>query len=199
MATSVEGGPVKSHVQAFADAGYDKFRTRFTTYPTHSPTRDRALDCWDTDQDIDALVEFGRRHHDEYGIDYIIWQQRIWNPEILDDWRWMADRHSRTANHWDHAHFAFEPDGRARPDVNAPGHTSDTPPFDPMPMIAMGDKGDAVSYCQRRLVAHGHNVYVDGDFGPITRARVQIHQSAWRLIPDGIVGPKTWPTLIINL
>lgn len=194
MAT-VENGPVLDHVQAFADEGERLFGTRFTTYNGHSPDRTRALDCWDTDADMDGLVDFGRREYRRFGIDYIIWKQRIWNPEIRDDWRWMADRGDKTQNHYDHGHFSFEHTGQAVPATPA----QPTPDVASLPMLAMGDRGKYVSLLQSRLVAHGHTLDVDGDFGPHTRARVQIHQSAWRLIPDGIVGPKTWPTLMIDL
>lgn len=123
MVAIVENGPVRPHVQAFANEGRERFGTRFTTYPGHSPTQDRALDCWDTDADMDGLVQFGRDNYKRFGIDYIIWQQRIWNPEISDSWRWMPDRGSRTANHYDHGHFSFEPTGgdsptpKPKPDV----------------------------------------------------------------------------------
>ena len=44
---------------------------------------------------------------------------------------------------------------------------------------------------QKRLGDAGHQIDVDGDFGPKTRAAVKAFQRANGLTPDGIVGPKT--------
>lgn len=196
MATTVTGGPVKDHAQAFADETNAKFGTTFTTYNGHSPTKDRALDSWDSPDDLTSLCKWAEENWERFGIDYMIWQQRIWNPEILRAWRHMAWRAgANDPNHLKHAHFSFELTGEA-----TPRPTPQAVVVDPnLPMLAMGDKGNGVRYLQERLVAHGHNVMVDGDFGPHTRARVQIHQAAWRLVPDGIVGPKTWPSLLVNI
>lgn len=192
---NVENGPVVAHAQAFADDAAAKFGTVFKTYNGHSPTRDRALDCWDTPPDLDALSDWVRANYRKYAVDYQIWRQRIWNPEIKDAWRHMAWRNGNNdPNHMKHLHVSFEATGTVAPKPSAP-----LPPAAfSRPMLAMGDKGDSVMFLQGRLVAHGHNVKVDGDFGPHTRARVQIHQAAWKLVPDGIVGPATWPSLLIT-
>lgn len=42
----------------------------------------------------------------ELGIEYIIWQQRIWRPSTSGSWRGMSDRGSPTANHMDHPHVS---------------------------------------------------------------------------------------------
>jgi hypothetical protein len=42
----------------------------------------------------------------------------------------------------------------------------------------------------------GHQVSVDGSFGPATKAAVQAFQTAHALAADGAVGPATWPVLL---
>ncbi len=63
------------------------------------------------------------------------------------------------------------------------------------PTLRQGAKGDAVKNLQNRLRAHGHNVSVDGAFGPATRAAVVAFQKSKGLTADGIVGPATWAKL----
>ncbi len=49
------------------------------------------------------------------------------------------------------------------------------------------------------LRARGHDVAVDGIFGPATDAAVRAFQQQEGLAADGIVGPATWPALIITV
>ena len=51
---------------------------------------------------------------------------------------------------------------------------------------------------QYLLRAHGHAIVVDGDYGPATTAAVTAVQSAAGVTADGIVGPQTWPHLVIT-
>lgn len=118
MSTTVEGGPVLPHVQAFADAADELRGAASKTYGGHSPTPDRALDVWDTDADRDAVVAFALEHWDEFGIMYAIHRQRILNYAFAPYWRDMEDRGSPTQNHFDHVHLSFLPD--APGDPNAP-------------------------------------------------------------------------------
>ncbi len=59
-----------------------------------------------------AIAEFFMKNHEKFHVQYIIWQQRIWNaeteaPKAAVDWRGMSDRGSCTANHQDHVHVSF--------------------------------------------------------------------------------------------
>lgn len=118
MAT-VRGGTVRSHVQAFADACAGATgASSFGTYPGHSPTLDRALDIFvpTTSRTVgDAICDFAQRHQKRYGVDYVIYRQRIWNPDISSAWRAMADRGDLTQNHFDHVHISFEAEGADEP------------------------------------------------------------------------------------
>ncbi len=59
-----------------------------------------------------SIAEFFMKNHDKFHVQYIIWQQRIWNaeteiPKAAAQWRGMSDRGSCTANHQDHVHVSF--------------------------------------------------------------------------------------------
>ncbi len=52
----------------------------------------------------DQIAAFLQKNASELGIEYLIWQQRIWRPATSNSWRGMSDRGSPTANHMDHVH-----------------------------------------------------------------------------------------------
>lgn len=58
------------------------------------------------------------------------------------------------------------------------------------PTLRRGATGDLVKTIQTKV-----RVGADGNFGPDTEAAVRIFQKAHDLVPDGIVGPKTWVAL----
>jgi uncharacterized protein YkwD len=61
--------------------------------------------------------------------------------------------------------------------------------------LEMGAQGEDVAELQRRLNIAGAELYVDGDFGPITDQAVRDFQAANGLEVDGIVGPITQAVL----
>lgn len=66
-------------------------------------------------------------------------------------------------------------------------------------ILKQGMKGEAVKTLQRILYAMGYNLGakpVDGSFGPKTVAAVKKYQAAKKLTADGIVGEKTWKSLL---
>ena len=67
------------------------------------------------------------------------------------------------------------------------------------PLEKQGSTGEDVKTVQYLVTAQGHPTGVDGDFGPATKAAVQAFQSSRGLGADGIVGPQTWPQLIIQV
>lgn len=57
----------------------------------------------------DQLSEHARVKASTLGIQYIIWNQHIWNIDRdSEGWRFMEDRGSLTANHKDHVHITFK-------------------------------------------------------------------------------------------
>lgn len=58
------------------------------------------------------------------------------------------------------------------------------------PTLRRGARGDLVKQLQTKL-----QVGVDGNFGPATEAALRQFQRDNRLVPDGIVGPRTWAAL----
>jgi peptidoglycan hydrolase-like protein with peptidoglycan-binding domain len=67
------------------------------------------------------------------------------------------------------------------------------------PVQQEGSTGEDVRTVQYLVTAQGHPTGVDGDFGPLTKAAVEAFQSSRGLGVDGIVGPLTWPQLIIQV
>lgn len=52
-----------------------------------------------------AIAAWVRENHQALGVSEVIWAQRIWTVERSSEgWRWMEDRGSVTANHYDHVH-----------------------------------------------------------------------------------------------
>jgi hypothetical protein len=67
------------------------------------------------------------------------------------------------------------------------------------PLRQQGDSGIEVFALQRLLRVAGEDLEADGLFGPVTKNKVQHFQSTHGLASDGIVGPQTWPQLIVQV
>jgi hypothetical protein len=52
----------------------------------------------------DEIALFLQENRAELGIEYLIWEQRIWRPATSGAWRGMSNRGGDTANHFDHVH-----------------------------------------------------------------------------------------------
>ena len=74
-----------------------------------------------------------------------------------------------------------------------------TAAISPWPLVREGDEQHPVQTLQYLLRARGHNLTVDGIFGPVTAAAVRAFQQQEGLAVDGIVGPLTWSALIITV
>src|ERR1035438_9629226 len=67
------------------------------------------------------------------------------------------------------------------------------------PLEQQGSKGEDVTTVQYLVTAQGHPTGVDGVFGSLTQAAMEAFQSSRGLSADGVVGPQTWPQLIIQV
>ena len=69
----------------------------------------------------------------------------------------------------------------------------------PWPVVQSGNQGHPIRTLQFLLRAHGHNLAVDGMFGPATEAAVKAFQTGKGMTADGIVTPQTWSVLVIQV
>ncbi|HSZ42222.1 MAG TPA: peptidoglycan-binding protein [Trebonia sp.] len=68
------------------------------------------------------------------------------------------------------------------------------------PLVQSGNTGEqvyAVQYLLNQQIGAG--LVIDGIFGPKTKAAVEAFQKKETLPIDGIVGPQTWPKLIVTV
>lgn len=72
-------------------------------------------------------------------------------------------------------------------------------PIAPWPLVRRGDRIFPVRPLQQLLRARRHPVAVDGIFGPNTESAVKAFQQSRGLAADGIVGPSTWPKLVVQV
>ncbi len=89
------------------------------------------------------------------------------------------------------------------PQVDSPTPTLTSTPTQPAaltwPLVKKGDTGANVYAVQYLLRQRGAGIGADGIFGPQTESAVKDFQSANSLAADGIVGPDTWPKLILTV
>jgi peptidoglycan hydrolase-like protein with peptidoglycan-binding domain len=69
----------------------------------------------------------------------------------------------------------------------------------PWPVVKQGAQEHPIRTLQYLLRARGHQVTVDGIFGPATDAAVRAFQQEKHLTVDGIVGPATWSALVVTV
>lgn len=74
------------------------------------------------------------------------------------------------------------------------------PPPDPAwPQVSRKSHGENVRTVQYLLNAHGAHVVVTGEFDANTEQAVNKFKTACDLPPDGVVGPRLWPKVIITV
>lgn len=116
MSVEVDGGPVEPWVQACADGVNELTGIKhIMTYAGHQDFQTEALDIFATRAQGDRIAQYLIDNWDYFGLKYIMWQRKIYNPSIAPYWRDVPDRHSPTQNHEDHLHATFKRSGAARP------------------------------------------------------------------------------------
>lgn len=68
---------------------------------------------------------------------------------------------------------------------------------EPWTTVGTGAEGPVVAGIQYLLRAREHVVAPDGSLGPATAAAVTAFQSSEGIAADGVVGPVTWPRLVV--
>lgn len=71
-------------------------------------------------------------------------------------------------------------------------------PVYPGVVLSLGAHGSSVRVVQNRLVALGHKLTPDAQFGPLTERAVRAFQSSRKLAVDGKVGRNTWAALWVR-
>ena len=139
---------------------------------------------------------------------YVIYQDKIYERSNN-----FEPKNYRGAYH-SHVHVSVGngPDGRSTRDYDSTepwDYASVTPPSNPkppttpnegwfeslmsdLPELSKGSKGLYVNRHQALLNIAGARLVEDGDFGPVTERETEEFQRKYGLVPDGIVGPKTW-------
>lgn len=146
---------------------------------------------------------------------YVIYKRKIYQRK--NGFK-AEDYHGKNA-HADHVHVSTGngPDGRSttnydngstswriasigktpsKPSQPSKPSTPTTKLGDKMPTIQRGNKGSRVRMLQGLLIAWGHDIRVDGIFGPKTEAAVRKFQGKYAKPVDGIAGPITWNALL---
>lgn len=110
-APGVENGLQPDAVRALR-AVCDRF-PQITSYGGLAPRNDhakgQAIDIMVTGSLGDEIAQFLIDNAAELGINYIIWEQRIYTID-RPGWRAMSDRGGATANHFDHVHVSTHVD-----------------------------------------------------------------------------------------
>jgi hypothetical protein len=108
--SSIESGLTSSAVRLYrAVCAAFPALTTYGGYDPHGEHVDgRAIDFMITDSSLgQAVADYVLANAGSLGVRDIIWSQQIWTPEQASSgWRFMEDRGSATANHYDHVHVA---------------------------------------------------------------------------------------------
>lgn len=112
-APCASGSSVESGLTSNAIAVHRAVCAAFPSVTSYGGVRDdggehgtgHALDIMVTGSTGDAIADWVRDNAGALGVSEVLWSQQIWTVERASDgWRFMEDRGSTTANHYDHVH-----------------------------------------------------------------------------------------------
>ena len=106
--TSVSGAPGVIEVHQAVCANWPSI-TSYGTYRADSGDHGsgRAIDIMVSGATGWEIAEFVRANASQFGVSYVIYSQKIWSVDRAGEgWRYMEDRGSATANHYDHVHVS---------------------------------------------------------------------------------------------
>ena len=103
--SSVDGGPNVLAVHEAVCAAFPEL-TSYGTYRSDGEhSQGLAIDIMVSGSRGWEVAEFVRAHYSELGVNYVMYAQRIWSVDRAGEgWRYVEDRGSVTANHYDHVH-----------------------------------------------------------------------------------------------
>jgi hypothetical protein len=108
--SATESGLTSSAVRLFrAVCAAFPALTTYGGYDAHGEhASGKAIDFMISDPALgQAVANWVQAHAGELDIYDVIWQQHIWTPvRASEGWRFMPDRGSPTANHYDHVHVS---------------------------------------------------------------------------------------------
>lgn len=110
--TCSNGSTVKAGVSAKVKKIHQAVCARWPEITSYGTLRNdgehsqgRAIDVMVSGQKGWDIANYLRANASAFGIDYLIYAQKIWSVERAGEgWRGMSDRGSATANHYDHVH-----------------------------------------------------------------------------------------------
>jgi hypothetical protein len=145
--------------------------------------------------DCDSIAAALRGSRDDR-IKYIIWNRRIWNPDVAPDWRPYAGSNP----HNKHIHISVRA-AKARYDDASPWSWGGAmvnraaSPADPRPVLLQGIAGQD-AYVARAKEALIAALSAEKGFGPLMDGLVRGFQRQQGLDDDGKIGTYTWEKLI---
>ncbi len=103
--TSVDGQPNILAVHEAVCAAFPEITTYGTYRADGEHSQGLAIDIMVSGSAGWEVAEFVRAHYSELGVSYVMYSQRIWSVDRASEgWRYVEDRGSVTANHYDHVH-----------------------------------------------------------------------------------------------